>query len=519
MMRHQALVATESIYLPLFSVLTSASASAVLLRLSGLMTDLRWGIAPYALLLCISVVSSGITLASCTYNLPRYLRLVDLALITGVGLVFFSSGPYQMGRIYMFGLHRSVAPLYLGFPTVLVAWGVAMLLTWAAPMLRSPTSPLIQDEVLAARLAEENMLLEVYHRKRVAAVRTDSWNYTYAVTGIVFAVYLIVICIWNPSGHLRNDPILAALAGLTIVGLLTYLALVHLTARWRITQHRRRDLVINSGQRAWVVGALIPVLLAGCLGYLLPANISPLRSLDYQKIGDTISCLLFTCQINDSFTPSGMTEHRSRFTFIQGTGGGYIAFGRGNGPVGIFILLVIFAGMPWVLIKSYQALHPIFKFMTEKERSRGKSLARVIIALLTWPIRYLRTWLRNRKARRAQVEITAALSVLQQHADPALIGDPEDAESANIRRMYKQLLDQATAAGIKRNSSATANEYAQVLTEAVPEQNPAISVITQAYTQVRYSPVRRPAAGVGERLADYCKALLHELHRLKGDRQ
>jgi hypothetical protein len=61
-------------------------------------------------------------------------------------------------------------------------------------------------------------------------------------------------------------------------------------------------------------------------------------------------------------------------------------------------------------------------------------------------------------------------------------------ETAFVRRIYRQLLAWAAAKGHSRNLAQTPHEYLETLLEWLPESRRDLTLITEQYVQVRYSP-------------------------------
>jgi hypothetical protein len=66
--------------------------------------------------------------------------------------------------------------------------------------------------------------------------------------------------------------------------------------------------------------------------------------------------------------------------------------------------------------------------------------------------------------------------------------DPILVETAVVRRIYRRLLSWAAARGHSRNLSQTPHEYLEMLIEWLPESRRDLTLITDQYVQVRYSP-------------------------------
>ncbi len=66
--------------------------------------------------------------------------------------------------------------------------------------------------------------------------------------------------------------------------------------------------------------------------------------------------------------------------------------------------------------------------------------------------------------------------------------DPILVQTAFVRRIYRQLLAWAAARGHSRNLAQTPHEYLETLIEWLPESRWDLTLITEQYVQVRYSP-------------------------------
>ncbi|HHT27226.1 MAG TPA: DUF4129 domain-containing protein [Firmicutes bacterium] len=480
----------EALYIPLTAVLAAFGLAASILRLLTLISGMTGGRLPY-FAIGLAALSSVITTTTIrVLNLPKLLHATAFLITSGVNMLLLAFAPATSGQLYLGGQWVRLALFPWAVIITILAWFTAAALSWIVVWVYPTRQKEPEDEAIAQRLMTETELRRIYSGglyNQFAGEKSSRVAYK-TLFGLLLA-FLIVNLIWPNIEQVRADAALAVLNGITVAAVLAYLALTDLSGMRRRMEKNAVQQVLPGYHKAWLYGVMLPAAVAGGLGCLLPANISPLAYLDYNAIMDRVTVFIVGFFFRSG---SSVNQYHSSVTLgapgAGGAGGPLGGAGGTSGPIPIIVVLLIPA-LAYVVYRSVRNLTPSAEMVLSNENERSRGLLRILKALFAWPWR----WLRRRFGadRRHGDADTAAEATIMAQLRRGMHRRrrrryPDD-QALFIRHIYARMLQMAAEAGYQRRRQQTAHEYAVALTQQVPDAAEALADLTQTYCDVRYT--------------------------------
>jgi hypothetical protein len=426
---------------------------------------LAWGI-PFGILAHTAVaIAVGIgAYATCIavyYGLPFYMRAIDFLVVVSL--------------VNILSYVENTAVIKIMLPISVVAWLLAyygaVVIPRLLPMRLRSQVYAVQDAGIASEMALRRVL-------------------------DMFAVFIafIVLAGVAPSINqmLAGDFLFALWAGIFVVGVLTYYALVKQISLRRVVETNKEVLALGSYSKAWLLGIAVPALLALLVAFIFPANISPLIKIDLSQIFRNV-VMWFLSLV---FGIQGRNAHYSFDRDFVGGGshggdGAFVAPSGGSTAVGSMDPMGLLAslGLLALLVAAiYIGSKKMIEASAENASESQKGFWATFKGIILWPWRVLVRWWH-----RCHVQVQEWQGV--QHVAEAnatlmkrirqRLQYPED-PVAYIRFIYGRLLKKATQAGYTRPKSVTASEYAHILARLNPESEQPVEELTNMYCHARY---------------------------------
>ncbi|NLN19680.1 MAG: DUF4129 domain-containing protein [Firmicutes bacterium] len=498
-----ATVSVEGFYLPVTAALAATGVAAVTLRLIALATELNTGWLVYMALFIAGSIGVGAGTWRDLLDLPRTLRLLDLfiALTVGAGLLYL--GPRTSGTLYIGGASQQVSLIGAGMTGVILAWACGSWLALVVAKVYPQHLARPESEVLAERLSEQARLQEHLTFRRSMSANIAAWRNGLRITLALILVYLAMTLVWTPLQKERGDILLAVWTSVAFGGVLAFLGLIHLAGNRRLEERSDQVLVLPGYSQAWAWAVYGLLLVIAVVGIALPSDISPLAYVDWNAVMTNFTQWL----VSWAFTPPA---RRAAYEGLAGTmygpsmgsmplvGGGM----GGAGPMGLIVVAGVFLAV-YIIWYGIRKIIEKRDYLLEEERERSHGLFAILWAIITWPWRAFRRWWRALFFRdqapeaASQKEKEEILRRSRRRRRPGARVHPED-PALFVRYVYGRLLYFAARAGFNRPKHQTALEYAELLSDRVPEAAEPVQELTRSYIQVRYTE-RKPDEGIRSR--------------------
>lgn len=488
--RKQQSVIVESVFLPLAAAVAAMGLAAVFVRSMAMAANMPASWLPYALLGLAAFVGATATTLSGLYNLPFALRCCDFIGVNGTAALLLYTLADLQGQFQFFGRHLELGWTNLGILGVLVAWLFSSMLATVVTRV-FPTKVWQQaDSVLSERLAGQEGIRAVYAGGAGSDdARIKAWRGVYQAFLALIMVYLVLSIFLPQATRLRTDVHLAIWSGVSLAGVLAYLGLTEMAGTRRSVERAGLVLLTPTYACAWGLGVLLPVVIAVVLGTSLPANISPLDSLDYNLIMTNFTQWLVAVCFRRGGSAAfqgnvGPSTAQPTIVLVYGGAGGHDP----TGPIYVLGILatvwLVFSGVKMLLKDAAKS-----GVLLENEKEKAHGLWQILWAIITWPFRLLAGWFaRFSEAENHRADMAAALTNLFKRSSRARQRRiyPQEPDLF-VRYIYSRLLQNAARFGLQRRPQETALEFARSLAKVWPETAVPVDELTTMYCNTKYA--------------------------------
>lgn len=466
----------ELVVLPL-SMVCTVTAWAYMLWLA-LVPGATYGVALGLLLLTATTVVCTVLISS--LRLPYSLHLLGL-----FALISLSFSPLGQGET----LRQIILSLtWLGS----IVFGSTVAGT--SPIYRALVAEGGNKDVLAERSFEIRTEWEIYALRHSELRRARSLVLGPISLVTALAVWLIAGGIGLDTHEQRDLPF--AVAGAILLssivihsGLLT---LLHRKLQWEREEAVHFDTEFS---RPWPRTVLLCTLLPVGAAWLLPADVSPLYSIDWNAIMTDLTVRLF----------SQVRPDRTRLDVLQpqfgDTGGTAVAAFTPGGGLELLPLLhgLLFFGIfvygVWKLLQLFM--------LADRERRHGLlAIIGFVVKLPLLLLQHLGRKLFGWVVRPAEKGIEDSIYTMTQGGT---VNGPKKQSIRNhtVRRLFVLLLQWAKEQGAPRAKTQTAAEFARTLASRYPAVANDIAYVVDVYQSVRYAPADHATSSVEQVRASY----------------
>lgn len=431
--------------------------------------------------LCVAALAGVyVTFAQVALRLPIALRILEvcaLLVITSVcGLLFASADlVFELGQMRFQFLPTAML-------LTLLTWAAATYLGVIGPNLLPAPQAQHLDPSVEERLVEMKGEHEVYGRARLQRAGQAVWVRFGILVAFLLISYVIITLIF---GARPADTMFSLSGSLLLASGLSLCALTQLVTRRRLWERDHQTRLPGDVTQVWPLMTAAVAIALVVLALIVPANISPLYAIDWDRVMTGVTERLFG-NVGRLEPPLGQSLHRGaqpQSAPMPSGAGGTPAYDLAV-PILILALLFLLGRAAW------QAL----SVAIGEESLRARGILRLLAFVLAWPYAIIRlafvliarAFAQNQAGRVEKGSHSAKGRPAARTQGESVDVHP-DLAVTTIRQMYRKLIEQAKRTGRGRQPEQTAQEFGEYLAQEIPERRTEIEGISASYEWARYS--------------------------------